>query len=226
MSKKLSLIIPSKNEVESLGAVLEEIKNNKFIDEIIVIVDNKNDNSIPIIKNYNCKLIVQEKKGYGAAIIEGFRVAKNKFGCIYNADYSFDPTYFPKLTELTKEYDFIFGSRYKGSGGSEDDTIVTFIGNKIFTFITRYILRIKLSDILFTYVVCNVEKFNILKLKNNDFKFCIELPVKVKKNNFTYTDLEMFERKRFDGKKKVNVIKDGFLISLEIIKSFIILNFK
>ena len=62
MSKKLSLIIPSKNEVESLGAVLEEIKNNKFIDEIIVIVDNKNDNSIPIIKNYNCKLIVQEKK--------------------------------------------------------------------------------------------------------------------------------------------------------------------
>ena len=60
MSKKLSLIIPSKNEVESLGAVLEEIKNNKFIDEIIVIVDNKNDNSIPIIKNYNCKLIVQE----------------------------------------------------------------------------------------------------------------------------------------------------------------------
>ena len=226
MSKKLSLIIPSKNEVESLGAVLEEIKNNKFIDEIIVIVDNENDNSIPIIKNYNCKLIVQEKKGYGAAIIEGFRVAKNKFGCIYNADYSFDPTYFSKLTELTKEYDFIFGSRYKGSGGSEDDTIVTFIGNKIFTFITRYILRIKLSDILFTYVVCNVEKFNILKLKNNDFKFCIELPVKVKKNNFTYTDLEMFERKRFDGKKKVNVIKDGFLISLEIIKSFIILNFK
>ena len=226
MSKKLSLIIPSKNEVESLGAVLEEIKNNKFIDEIIVIVDNKNDNSIPIIKNYNCKLIVQEKKGYGAAIIEGFRVAKNKFGCIYNADYSFDPTYFSKLTELTKEYDFIFGSRYKGSGGSEDDTIVTFIGNKIFTFITRYILRIKLSDILFTYVVCNVEKFNILKLKNNDFKFCIELPVKLKKNNFTYTDLEMFERKRFDGKKKVNVIKDGFLISLEIIKSFIILNFK
>ena len=30
MSDKISLIIPSKNEVESLGAVLEEIKDNKF----------------------------------------------------------------------------------------------------------------------------------------------------------------------------------------------------
>tara|TARA_Y100000992_G_C21268959_1_gene495558 strand:+ start:552 stop:1232 length:681 start_codon:yes stop_codon:yes gene_type:complete len=226
MSEKISLIIPCKNEVESLGVVLEEIKDNKFVDEIIVVVDNKNDNSIPIIKNYNGKLIVQKKGGYGAAIIEGFKVAKNKFGCIYNADYSFDPKYFAELTKLTEEYDFIFGSRYKGSGGSDDDTIVTFIGNKIFTFITKYILRIKLSDILFTYVVCNVEKFNILDLKNNDFKFCIELPTKVKKKNFTYTDLEMFERKRFDGKKKVNVIKDGFLISLEIIKSFILIYFK
>jgi len=226
MSEMFSLIIPCKNEVESLGAVLEEIKDNKFVDEIIVVVDNDNDNSIPIIKDYNGKLIIQKKKGYGAAITEGFKVAKNKFGCIYNADYSFDPKYFAELSKLTEEYDFIFGSRYKGTGGSDDDTIITFIGNKIFTFITKHILRIKLSDILFTYVVCNVEKFNILNLKNNDFKFCIELPTKIKKQNFSYTDLEMFERKRFDGKKKVNVIKDGFLISLEIIKSFILLYFK
>ena len=114
MSEKISLIIPCKNEVESLGVVLEEIKDNKFVDEIIVVVDNKNDNSIPIIKNYNGKLIVQKKGGYGAAIIEGFKVAKNKFGCIYNADYSFDPKYFAELTKLTEEYDFIFGPAYKG----------------------------------------------------------------------------------------------------------------
>ena len=226
MTEKISLIIPCKNEVESLGAVLEEVKDNKFVDEIIVVIDNEKDNSIPIAKNFDCKLIIQKDKGYGSAIIEGFKHAKNVFGCIYNADYSFDPKYFAELSKLTEEYDFIFGSRYKGTGGSDDDTIITFIGNKIFTFITKHILRIKLSDILFTYVVCNVEKFNILNLKNNDFKFCIELPTKIKKQNFSYTDLEMFERKRFDGKKKVNVIKDGFLISLEIIKSFILIYFK
>ena len=75
-------------------------------------------------------------------------------------------------------------------------------------------------------MLCNVDKFNNLNLKNSDFKLCIELPVKVKKNNHTYVDLEMFERKRFDGKKKVNVIKDGLLISYEIIKSFFYIYFK
>jgi len=49
---------------------------------------------------------------------------------------------------------------------------------------------------------------------------------KSKKKNYTYTDLEMFERKRYDGKKKVNVIKDGLLISFEIVKGFIYLYFK
>ena len=131
-----------------------------------------------------------------------------------------------EIIKLSKNNDFIFGSRYKGSGGSDDDDIVTFIGNKIFTFITRYILGIKLSDILYTYVLCNVDKFNNLNLKNNDFKLCIELPVKVKKKNHTYVDLAMFERKRYDGKKKVNVIKDGLLISYEIFKSFFYIYFK
>ena len=226
MTEKISLIIPCKNEVESLGAVLEEVKNNKFVDEIIVVIDNEKDNSIPIAKNFDCKLIIQKDKGYGSAIIEGFKHAKNVFGCIYNADYSFDPKYFGELVRLSKSNDFIFGSRYKGSGGSDDDDVITFIGNKIFTFISRYILRIKLSDILYTYVLCNVDKFNNLNLKNNDFKLCIELPVKVKKNHHSYIDLEMFERKRYDGKKKVNVIKDGLLISYEIIKSFFYLYFK
>ena len=53
MSDKISLIIPAKNEAESLGAVLEEVKNNKFVDEIIVVVDSEIDNSIPIVKKFN-----------------------------------------------------------------------------------------------------------------------------------------------------------------------------
>ena len=86
MTKKISLIIPSKNEKESLGVVLSEINGNPLVDEIIVVVDDINDNSIAIAKEYNCKIVVQKNKGYGSAIIEGYRVAKNDFGCIFNAD--------------------------------------------------------------------------------------------------------------------------------------------
>ena len=73
-----------------MGAVLGEVKDYKFVDEIIVVVDGEQDNSIPITRKFNCKLIIQESKGYGSAIVEGFKNAKNNFGCIYNADHSFD----------------------------------------------------------------------------------------------------------------------------------------
>ena len=95
-----------------------------------------------------------------------------------------------------------------------------FVGNKCFSFFSKYFLKIKVSDILFTYILCNVDKFNKLNLESRDFRFCIELPFKISKNFDNYCELPMIERARFAGKKNVNVVKDGFLILLEIIKSY------
>ena len=220
MKKKISLIIPAKNEAESLNSVLEELEGNNLVDEILIVVDMPEDNSIPIAKKFNCKIIIQNNKGFGSAIIEGFKHAKNDYGCIFNADYSFHPKYFQELINESNKSSFIFGTRYKGESGSADDDIVTFVGNRCFSFITKFILGINLTDILYTFVLCDVKKFNSINFKSFDFRLCIELPVLVHKNNFSYSEISMFERKRYAGKKKVNVIKDGFLILIEILKSF------
>ena len=44
MTEKISLIIPCKNEKESLGAVLDEIKNNQFVD-LLAYVCCESDNT-------------------------------------------------------------------------------------------------------------------------------------------------------------------------------------
>ena len=58
---KVSLIIPAKNEKESLGKVLTELKQYSIVNDIIIIVDSKKDNSIKIAKKFNTKIIVQKK---------------------------------------------------------------------------------------------------------------------------------------------------------------------
>ena len=218
--KYISLIIPAKNESLSLGEVLKELKKFKIVNEIIVVVDSEEDNSIPICKDHNCKYLIQKKKGYGSAIIEGFKFASNEYGCIFNADFSFEPKYLDTMLNKTIDYDFIFGSRYLKNASSDDDDFITFMGNKCFSFFSRVFLRIKISDILYTYVLCNVKKFNNLNLKSEDFRLCIELPFEISQSNCLYCDLPMHERSRFAGKKNVNILKDGFLILLEIIISF------
>jgi len=220
MKNKVSIIIPCKNEKLSLNAVLIELKKVKLIDEIIIVLDNKEDNSIEVIKKNKCRYIIQKNKGYGSAIIEGFKKAKNDYGCIFNADHSFKPKYLNKMHLLSKNNDFIFGTRYKGNSGSDDDSMLTYIGNKIFSFICRNFLSIKLTDVLFTYVLCNTKKFNSINFKNYDFRLCVELPYNVSKKKFKYTEISMFERRRLAGDKKVNEFKDGFLISVEILRCF------
>ena len=58
------------------------------------------------------------------------------------------------LNKIKKfDYDFIFASRYQGKGGSEDDNLVTFVGNKIFTWFGNFFLNLKISDILYTFIL-------------------------------------------------------------------------
>ena len=75
------------------------------------------------------------------------------------------------------DYDFIFASRYEKFGGSKDDTALTYIGNKIFTFLGNFLFKLKISDILFTYILGDTKKFKELNLINRDFRLCVEIPI-------------------------------------------------
>ena len=218
--KNLTLIIPAKNEEISLPRVLEEIKKYKC--KKIIILSKKDKKTFDAIAKFKCKKIKQKIDGYGAALIEGINNVKTKYLCIFNADGSFDPKYLNQMSKYAnKNYDFIFASRYVGTGGSTDDTALTYIGNKIFTFLGNFLFKLKISDILFTYILGNTKKFKELNLINKDFRLCVEIPIKIKEKKFSYKCIPSMERNRIGGKKKVNEFVDGFLILFSMIKYFI-----
>ena len=59
----------------------------------------------------------------------------------------------------------------------------------------------KISDVLYTYVMGSTESFKNIDMKSNDFAFCVELPIKAKKKNLILTDYPSFERSRNVGIK-------------------------
>ena len=215
----LTLIIPAKNEAESLPSVLNELKNFNF--NKIVILEATDKSTIESIKNFDCEILYQNQKGYGNALIQGINNVKTEYLCIFNADGSFNPKYLGEMLELCKNKDLVFASRYLKGAGSDDDTILTKIGNYIFSFLGNTFFSLKLSDILYTYVLGKTDSFKKLDLKSNDFSFCVEMPIKAKRMGMDFDDTPSFERKRIAGKKKVNAIKDGFLILTAIIISFL-----
>ena len=219
--QNLTLIIPAKSENESLPTFLSELK--KFeCKKLIIIQENDLDTKNSIVEDENTKIIFQKINGYGAAIIEGINNSKTEFSCIINADGSMNPDYLQLMLENCNDKDLVFASRYlKPNGGSEDDTILTFIGNKIFKFLGNLFYNLKLSDILFTYIIGKTSSFKNLDLKSYDFRLCVELPIKAKQKKYIYSSLGCYERKRIAGKKKVNEFKDGFLILYAIFRYLI-----
>jgi glycosyltransferase involved in cell wall biosynthesis len=218
--ENLTLVIPAKNEKESLPNVLNELK--KYNLNIIVVLEKEDLDTINSIKEYNCKILYQINKGYGDALLQGIRNVKTNFFCVFNADGSFNPVELQNMYDhaLKGNADFIFGSRYMNGALSEDDTIITFIGNKIFTFIGKVFFSLPISDILYTFVLGNTQKVNKLQLEEKSFSFCVELPILAKKSNHKLISVPSHERMRIAGKKKVNAFKDGFLILISMIKIY------
>lgn len=98
---------------------------------------------------------------------------------------------------------------------------MTYFGNKFFSAIGNIFFKLNISDILFTYIMGKTKSFKDLNLQYDDFRICVEIPIKAKIKKYRYNVTPSFERKRIAGKKKVNEFKDGILILIAMIKLFL-----
>ncbi len=215
----LTLIIPAKDESETLPLVLNNLKS---LNLKIVISLKKDDVSTidSIMKNENIKLHFQSGKGYGNSLIEAINNCETKYFCIFNADGSFQEKDLNKMYDLIKYNDFVYTTRYESPGGSDDDTIITFLGNHFFSKLGKLLFALKISDILYTYIMGKTDSFKKLKIESEDFRFCVELPIKMQFKKMNYVCIPSYELRRIAGKKKVSAFKDGFLILIEMLKLF------
>ena len=221
--KEITLIIPAKNEPNALPLVMNEIKKLNINVEIIIIMDKNDLSTLKATKQFECKVIFQSKKGYGNAIIDGIKNCNTKYSCIFYADGSTDPKYISEMFKKlnTENLDLVFGSRYEKNAYSLDDNLLTRIGNYFFTFIGNFFMRLKISDLLFTYILGKTDCFNKMKLLSDDYCLCVEIPMKAKNLGFNYSTFPCVERKRFADKKKVKAFSDGLKILIYFFKKYL-----
>ena len=138
--KDITLVIPAKKEPESLPYVLMELEKLNL--NFLIVLEKTDYVTINSVEKFQSRMIYQAEKGYGDAILLGIKNVKTKYFSIFNADGSFDPYELDKIYKQLKgeSLDIIFASRYLKNASSEDDTIITFLGNKFFSLIGRFFL--------------------------------------------------------------------------------------
>lgn len=222
--KDLTLIIPAKNELSCIDHVLRGLEDIEENFSILIIVDNKDDNTLQIdISKYNLviEFLITNKNGFGNAIIHGIENSKTDYVCVFNADGSFDPKSLSIMYHELKKHEFVFCSRYQKNGSSDDDTIITKIGNFFFTLFARVFFKSKITDILYFYFMSKKNILINMELKSNDFCVALEIPLLALKHNYKIKCIPSHERKRYSGNKKVREFVDGFKLLLFMFRFYL-----
>jgi glycosyltransferase involved in cell wall biosynthesis len=109
--KRVSVILPTYNERDSIRAAVEEIESTGVVDEILVINNNAAPGTSEEVAPTSAREIFEAKQGYGAAIRRGFREAGGDYIIVSEPDGSFRGHDIHKVLAYAQDFDVVYGSR-------------------------------------------------------------------------------------------------------------------
>ncbi len=165
----VTFIVPTLNEENSIGMVIDEIKRAGF--EKIVVVDGRSgDRTVEIARRRGVQVLFQRRKGKTEAVRTGIEVAETDFVALIDGDGSYDPTDVEKMLVLASSYDQVVGRRKL-----ENVEILRRLGNKVITFLVNSFTRAGLGDVCSGLYLLRTEKARELLLAGNGFSAEVEI---------------------------------------------------
>ncbi len=207
-------IIPSFNEEDSLGSVLEAVKQH--VDEIIVVDDGSTDSTAEIALSYGVHLLTHPlNRGQGAALQTGHEYAK-LLGADYVVHFDADGQFLaeeirPALEALQKsQADILFGSRFLEKKGNFPFT-KRYIVHPVSRVINFFFGTPNMSDVHNGFRILTKKALNTLEIEQDRMAHATEIPAQVKRKGLTYLEfpvtVQYFEYGQ-NVKGGVHILKD------------------
>ena len=150
--KKVVIIMPAYNAEKTLKQTYDEIYKD-FVDEVILVDDNSQDNTKIVSKALNITTIVhKENKGYGGNQKSCYKAALKAGADIVvmlHPDYQYTPKLIPAIVSMMAfgEYDAVLASRMLGNSALKGGMpLYKFVANKFLTGFENLFTGEKLSE--------------------------------------------------------------------------------
>ena len=211
----LTVIIPTLNEVEGIGLVIDELLSVGIPKDSILVVDGgSTDGTVDIVKSKDVKLVIQEGRGKALAIATALKYVKTPYIAILDGDYTYPAKYIPELLKKALEgYDEVLGFRKYVEG---TQLLIYRLGNYILTKLFNILFNTRLSDVLTGMYVVKTSKLNELNFEFSGFSVEAEIITHIASTSGRVTEVPIEYRRRL-GKKKLGVL-DGFKIARDTLR--------
>ena len=217
----LSIIIPVYNEEKTLEEIITRVLSQPWKLEIIAVDDGSSDRSPDILHDLAQKhpqlhiCLCKENRGKGAALKEGFAMAKGEIIIIQDADLEYDPSDYKQLLVplLDGRASVVYGSRFLG-GPHRVLNHHHYIANKFLTTLSNLCTNLNLSDMETCYKAFRSDILSTLELRENRFGFEPEFTAHIAYHRYpvyevpiSYSGRTYEEGKKIGWKDGINALK-------------------
>ena len=213
----LWVILPTYNEYDNIGAMIEALGPKLSDgDRILVVDDNSPDGTGELAdeiagKNSSVEVLHrQAKEGLGPAYIHGFKVALAGGASLIvqmDADFSHDPDYLPRLLAASEEADLVIGSRYVPGGGITEWGTVRRVLSRGGSLYSRTILGTDIKDMTGGFKCFHrkvLEAIPLDEVAASGYSFQVEMTYRAIHAGFSVIEVPITFRERQAGASKMS----------------------
>ena len=217
---RVSVIIPTHNEVQAIGRVLADLPS-ALVTEVIVVDSNSTDGTSDLARSMGAEVIQEPRRGYGRACLTGLANAKNPDVVVFlDGDYSDRPSELPiVLTPILEgRADITLGSRLQDRRSAAALPWHQVMGNRLAASLIKLLYGLKISD-LGPFRAARAEVLRALALEESTYGWAVEMILKGALAGFRVVEVPVSYHPRI-GKSKISGTLKGtigagwFILSL------------
>jgi glycosyltransferase involved in cell wall biosynthesis len=203
----LSIIIPAKNEMASIGQVVTKARQNFPEAEIIVVDDGSTDDTGRLAESAGARVVRHpESLGNGAAVKSGARAAHGAILAFMDADGQHDAKEFvPLLEKLAVGYHMTIGARDSNSHAS----VGRLFANGLYNGFASLVSGRRIPDLTSGFRVVRADYFRqFLYLLPNGFSYPTTITMAFLRSGYPVGFVPVNAGKR-TGKSHIRPVRDG-----------------
>ncbi|MFI0738378.1 glycosyltransferase family 2 protein [Streptomyces sp. NPDC021100] len=215
----VSVVIPAMNEAENLPYVFKTLPS--WIHEVVLVDGNSTDDTVKVARELwpAVKVVEQQGKGKGDALITGFAACSGEIIVMVDADGSADGNEIVSyVSALVGGADFAKGSRFANGGGTDDMTPIRKLGNRVLCSIVNHKFGARYTDLCYGYNAFWKRVLDDIALDCAGFEVETLMNIRVVKAGLRVQEIPSHEFVRIHGASNLRAVRDGLRVLKVILR--------